>query len=307
MTRFSMLRWLALSGLSLVSTALLAAASGEAPPAQETPVAKSADTHRLQYKFAAGEEFRLKVVHLATVETKVQGVTETVQTRSVSTKAWKIKRVDPEGNITFSYCVEAASMWQQSSGRQEVRYDSSKAEPPPAEYKHVAESVGKPLATVTISPAGRIVERKDAQAQFNPGIGELTIPLPEEAVPVGQQWSTEGELMVRLPDMQIKRIKTRQVYTLEKVETGMATIAIQTQILTPVNDPRVQSQLVQRIKRGAVKFDVDAGRVQSQQLDIDETVIGFNGAESIMKYLSRLTEEAVSGGQVASGERQAVK
>jgi hypothetical protein len=307
MTRFSMLRSVAFSGLSLLATALPAAASADAPQAKDTSIAKNAETYRLQYKFAAGEEFRLKVIHLATVETKVQGVTEIVQTRSVSTKAWKIKSVDPDGNITFSYSVEAASMWQQSSGRQEVRYDSSKDQPPPPEYKHVAESVGKPLATVTISPAGRIVDRKDAQAQFNPGIGELTIPLPEEAVAVGQEWSTEGELMVRLPDLQIKRVKTRQLYTLEKVATGVATIAIQTQILTPVNDPRVQSQLVQRIKRGTVKFDVDAGRVQSQQMDIDETVIGFSGADSIMKYLSRLTEEAASGGQVASGGRKPVK
>ncbi|MCY2988318.1 MAG: hypothetical protein NTY19_10715 [Planctomycetota bacterium] len=299
MTRFSMFRSVALAGLLLLATVLPASATADAPQAKDT--ANSEETHRLQYKFSAGEDFRLKVVHLATVETKVQGVTETVQTRSVSTKAWKIKSVDQDGNITFSYSVEAASMWQQSSGRQEVRYDSSKAEPPPPEYKHVAESIGKPLATVTISPAGRIVDRKDAKAQFNPGIGELTIPLPEKAVSLGQQWSTEGELMVRLPDMQIKRVKTRQLYTLEKVETGVATIAIQTQILTPVTDPRVQSQLIQRIKRGTVKFDVDAGRVKSQQLDIDETVIGFSGADSIMKYLSRLSEEAASGGQVASG------
>ena len=307
MTRFSMFRSVALAGLSLLATALPASKAADAPQAKDTANTKSETTHRLQYKFSAGEEFRLKVIHLATVETKVQGVTETVQTRSVSTKAWKIKSVDPEGNITFSYSVEAASMWQQSSGRQEVRYDSSKDEPPPQEYKHVAESIGKPLATVTISPAGRIVDRKDAQAQFNPGIGELTIPLPEEAVLLGQQWSTEGELMVRLPDLQVKRVKTRQLYTLEKVETGVATIAIQTQILTPVNDPRVQSQLIQRIKRGTVKFDVDAGRVKSQQLDIDETVIGFSGADSIMKYLSRLSEEAATGGQVASGGSKPVK
>jgi hypothetical protein len=284
----------------------LAGLSTSQLPAEETAADKPSETYRLQYKFAAGETYRTKVTHLVTVESKINGVTQTAQTRSVSTKAWDVKSVDPQGNITFVYVVENASMWQQVSDRQEIRYDSSKNETPPAEYKHVADSVGVPMATITISPSGRILDRKDAKPQFNPGIGDLTIPLPETAVPVGQSWATEGELLVRLPEMQVKRIKTRQQYTLVNVQTGVATIAVETQILTPVNDPRVQSQLVQRIKRGEAKFDLDTGRVRSQQLDIDETVIGFHGADSLMKYLSRLSEESAPTTQVAGAKSKAV-
>lgn len=280
--------------------------STSAEPSKPAASAAADKTYRLQYKFTVGETVRSKVTHLVTVETKSHDVSETAKTRSVSTKAWKIQEVDAQGQITFSYLIESASMWQQMTGRQEVRYDSSKNEEPPAEYKHVADSLGTPLATVKISRDGRIVDRKDAKPQFNPGIGELTIPLPDGPVKIGQQWSTEGELPVRMPDKQVKRIKTRQVFTLQQVQTGLATIVVQTQILTPVNDPKVQSQLVQRIKRGEIKFDLDAGRIQSQQMDIDETVIGFNGADSIMKYLSRLSEELVPATSVASGERKPV-
>jgi hypothetical protein len=76
-----------------------------------------------------------------------------------------------------------------------------------------------------------------------------------------------------------------------KVETGIATISVRTEILTPVTDPRVQSQLVQRMQHGEIKFDIDAGRIHSKQMDLDETVIGFSGQNSMMKYLARLTEE----------------
>jgi hypothetical protein len=259
----------------------------------------AAQSHRLAYRFSPGEVFRLKVVHLVTVDTKIRGVSETAQTRSVSTKAWNVTDVDQEGNVTFRYTVESVNMWQKLTGRQEIRYDSTKDDDPPAEYKHVAESVGVPMATVTISPAGAVVKRTNARSQFNPGIGELTIPLPEKSVKVGEQWSTTGELPLRAPDGRIKRVKTRQVYQLESVKTGVATISMQTQVLTPVNDPVLQSQLVQRVKSGTVKFDVDAGRVLSQQMDVDETVIGFSGADSIMKYLSRLTEEAVESDSIA--------
>jgi hypothetical protein len=259
--------------------------------ATQVLVAADEQRYHLQYKFSPGEVFRCRVTHLTTVETKLRGVAETVQTRSASTKAWKIVGVDPAGNVTFTYTVEDVSMWQQTSGRPEIRYDSAKDEEPPDEYRHVAETVGVSLGTITISPSGEILRRENARPQFNPGIGELTIPLPPEPVQVGASWSKDGELPIRLKDGPVKRIKTRQVYQLQKVQTGVATIAVRTEVLTPVDDPAVQSQLVQRVKRGEARFDIDAGRVLQQQMDIDETVIGFSGADSMMKYLARLSEE----------------
>lgn len=250
-------------------------------------------TYLLKYKFKKDEVFRAKVVHLVTVETKIQGVSETAKTRSVSTRVWTITDVDAEGNISFIHSVESANMWQSLSGRQEIRFDSQSDEEPPPEYKHVAKSIGVPIASITIKPNGKVIDRKNALPQFNPGIGELTIPFPENPIKVGQAWATEGELPLKMPDARVKKIRIRQVYKLQKVETGVATISMKTQVLTPVNDPKAKSQLVQRIKTGEIKFDIDSGRVISQQMDIDETVIGFNGAESIMKYLSRLTEEMV--------------
>jgi hypothetical protein len=164
------------------------------------------------------------------------------------------------------------------------------------------------MATVTIAPNGEIVKREKARSQFNPGIGELTIRLPDQAIKAGTKWTTTGELPVRArPNTPVKRVKIRQVYTLEKVQTGVATISVETQVLTPVNDPAVQSQLVQRIKKGEIKFDVDAGRVISQQMDTDETVIGFSGPESIMKYLARHTEESVKEDAVASKPGKTVR
>jgi hypothetical protein len=300
-----MTRTLLLQSLALIlvpALRLFAADADTTARTEELEAAKkklTAQSHRLQYRFSPGETYRTKVVHLVTVETKIQGVFETAKTRSASVKAWKITDVDSAGNVTFTYTVEEASMWQQLSDRQEIRYDSSKSEEPPVEYKHVAETIGVPMATVKIAPSGQIIERKNARAQFNPGIGELTVPFPDQPVRVGQSWSTEGQLPVRMPDKTVRQIKTRQEYTLEGVSTGVAKIAVRTQILTPVNDPAVQSQLVQRIKKGEIRFDVDAGRVLSQQMDIDETVIGFSGADSIMKYLARLTEEVVKQESVA--------
>jgi hypothetical protein len=74
----------------------------------------------------------------------------------------------------------------------------------------------------------------------------------------------------------------------------VATIQVSTQVLTPVNDPKVKSQLVQRLQRGTIKFDLDTGRLLHKQMDASEEVIGFSGPESHMQYLARLTEEPLS-------------
>lgn len=249
------------------------------------------DGYVLTYKFAAGDVVRTKVTHLVTVDTTIKGATQTAKTRSVSTKSWKISKIDDDGNYVFEHFVEHVNMWQAVSGRQEIRYNSATDETPPPEYTHVAETIGKPLATVVMDRFGQIVTRQDAAKTLNLGMGSLTVPLPTEPVKIGAVWNLPEEVKIRLEDMRELKIKVRQQYKLVKVETGVATISVETQVLTPIDDPKVQVQLVQRLQRGTIKFDVDAGRLIHKQMDLNESVIGFNGAESNMQYLARFTEE----------------
>jgi hypothetical protein len=109
----------------------------------------------------------------------------------------------------------------------------------------------------------------------------------------GMTWSIPDELRLPAEDGTQKKIQTQQQYKLEKVEAGVATIKVTTQVLTPVNDPKLKSQMVQRLQNGAIQFDVDAGRLLHKQMDIDEEVFGFSGPESHMQYLARFTEELV--------------
>lgn len=245
----------------------------------------------LKYRFQPGEEILSKVIHLVTMDTKIAGTEEIVETRSVSIRRWKITAVDKRGNITFLHYVDKANMWQKVTGRPEIRFDSESDEQPHELYRNVAKTIGVSLATITISPQGVILGRESAQPHFNPGIGELTVPLPDRPVKVGQKWYIPNELRIATADGRYKRIQTRQLYTLQKVQTGVATIKVATQVLTPIRDPKIQSKLIQRLQHGTIKFDLDAGRVRSKQMDLNERVIGFNGAASIMHYLTRFTEE----------------
>lgn len=260
----------------------------------------SDEIYELRYRFQKGDVIRYQVVHLVTVKTKVDGNSQTNQSRSTSTKKWTVTDVKADGNIVLEHRVEHVDMWSETQGRKAVHYDSRTDASPPPEYEHVARQVGKPLATITIDACGRILDRDDGRQQIDMGTGGLTVPLPDRRVAVGTEWSVPSTVPVRQTDGSVRAIKTRQRYRLEKVVAGVATIAITTQVLTPSIDARQRSQLIQKLAHGTIRFDLDTGRVIAKELDWDETVVGFDGPETNMAYLGRLTETLVTEPKVAA-------
>ena len=250
------------------------------------------EKYELRYRFDGGETIRYRVEHLATVDTRIAGNTQKTKSRSTSTKAWTVTEAT-DRKMSFVHTIEDVDMWQKSSGRQEVRYDSRTDEVPPEEYEHVAKSLGKPLAVVTINRAGKIIARENKAQHPDLGFGGLVVPLPAAKVKLGHTWTVPNTIRIRHRDGRVKEVKTRLQYRLEKVKTGVATISVRTQVLTPIHDVRLKSQLIQQLSHGEIKFDIDAGRVISKRLDWDENVIGFSGADSNMKYLARFTETLV--------------
>jgi hypothetical protein len=246
----------------------------------------------LTYKFQHGEKLSYRVEHVVKIDTTIEGVRERATSSSVSTKVWKISSVKADGSATFVHEVADVEMRQKVDNRNEVRYNSRTDETPPLQYERVADSVGVPLVEVTIDKFGLVLGRVDKRSSSTWG-GQLIMPLPPEAVAIGTKWHKPGEIVVRLPDGRVKRVKQRQQYELTAVDDGIATITVATQLLTPgiKDDPKVMSQIVQKLLNGKVQFDIAAGRILSQQLDLDETVIGFNGPKSIMSYGGRFTEE----------------
>jgi hypothetical protein len=268
---------------------LLLLAASIVSAADEAP-----ETHLLRYAFTAGETIRYKVEHMAAVDTRIAGNTQETKSRSASTKAWKVTEVTDE-SIRFEHLVEDVDMWQQSTGRQEIRYNSRTDAAPPPEYEHVAKSLNQLLAIITIGHSGELIKResKDHKEAPDLGFGGIVVPLPTTAVEIGATWDVPDTVYLREKDGRVKDVSTRLKYRLEKVQAGVATISVKTQVLTPINDAKLESQLVQKTSSGEIKFDVDAGRVISKQLDWDETIIGFNGADSNMKYLARFTEQLI--------------
>ena len=280
---------LVLAGLAvfLLSSPVTAAQEKEAASAKAAP-----EKSTLRYQFKAGESIRWQVVHRAKIQTSVSGTTQTAETLSSSVKLWRVAKVEPDGTATFEHLVESVDMRQKLSGRQEVRYNSQTDKKPPLGFENVAESVGVALSVVTIDPSGKIIrrERKPVKAASE-SEGQITIPLPSKPIAVGEGWSFPYDVDAKLQTGGIKRVRTLQQFTLESVKNGVAAIRVSTQILTPIDDPAIQAQLIQRESSGTVRFDVDAGRVLGQQMDLDKQVVGFRGPASSLHYTTRFTEE----------------
>lgn len=268
--------------------ALLAAREPAAP--EPPPPAR----YVLRYRFSAGETIRWQVEHRASVKTTAQGSTQTAETISRSVKVWKVTNVADDGTATFEHSVEEVDMVQKVSERQEVRYNSASGEPPPPGFEGVAASVGVTLTLFTLDARGTVVKREDRRPSRHHAQGMITIPLPDQEVAVGDHWDVPQEVPVTNSAGLTRRIKTRQRFTLAEVSGDLATIRIETHILSPIDDPQVEAQIVQLALQGEAYFDLELGRVVRQQTDMDRKVHGAQGEGSVMQYVAHFTEHLLT-------------
>jgi hypothetical protein len=279
-------------GISAVVLGFTAIASASADEA----IGGEGEKVLLQYKLAAGDVLRYEIEHKATVRSTIKGTTQTVRTESDSTRAWKVLDVLPTGEIEFGHVVEHVYMKNELPDRAPIVYDSRKDEVPPPGFEQVATALGVTLTVHRIKPSGEIVSRVIKHShQGQEADLPITIPLPTEPVAPGAKWDEPHHVFVETTE-QKRRIDTRRHFELESIKNGVATINVTFQVLTPVNAAE-ESQLVQRLTSGTIRFDVERGRILSQQQDVDRRIVGFAGPASSMHYLSRFTERLLEDGQ----------
>ena len=277
----------------LAATAVLFLVSQMPAAADES----EGEKYLFRYDLSSGEQLHYEVTHVAKTKTRIRGAEEISQVHTVSQRHWDIAKGNAD-EVTFDHVVDAVEMTQQQGDAEEVRWDSESGEEPPTIFERVAEQIGTTISTLTVTPRGQETQRENnGGTKASLGMGSLTIAFPEEPIGVGQSWSIPREVKARTEDGEVKTIKIRELYTLEKVKTGVATLSVRSEPLTPLKDESVRAQVVQQMSNGEIRFDLDNGRMLSKQLDWDETIVGFQGANSLMEYRARLTERLVDGVQ----------
>lgn len=288
--------------LSLLAASLLSIAFGSIP-LQGEETAKGGPAFTLRYRFSPSETVTYEVTHVAKTKTRLRGSEEVSQVHTISEKVWNFEASTSPEEMTFEHSVSKVELTQQTGEKPELRWKSDSGEAPPIEFEKMAEQIGTPLSTVTINSLGAEVNReRHAGTESELGMGGLTLTMPTEPIAIGQSWNVPREVKARGEAGEVKLMKVREVYTLEKVETGVATISIRSEVLTPIESEAIKAQLVQQLSNGSIRFDIDNGRMLSKQLDWDESVVGFQGANSLMEYRARLTE-TIKDGTVRTANR----
>ncbi len=254
-----------------------------------TPGADESEKVALVYKFEPGLKLRGEVTHVAKNGTSIDSVLQEATSRTVTKKTWLVTKVD--GNeSTFEYRIQHIDMSQQSGTGYEIRYSSDDKEPPPPQFAAAADTVGKLQTVITIDTQGMVVARSDTQNPPHMGMGDITIPLPAEPVSIGTSWEIPRELRIRRADTTTKIIKFRELFKLEKVSAGVATISVRSEPLTAIIDPSEEAQVLQQMSNGTIRFDIDAGYMLSKELKWNNSVVGFSGAGSTVEYSARLDD-----------------
>jgi hypothetical protein len=275
-----------------------AEASAEGPLLIASKPAKPKDkTYDLRYKLRRGDLLRYEVVSRASFNTTIEQSTQAAQTKTVTVKSWRVTDMLPKGNIEFVSVVERVHMLNQLPDHDAVEYDSALDKTPPAGFEEVAKTIGVPLIEITMTPRGKIERRKwkapTAQADED---APIALRLPDKPVAIGDTWDEPFEVKVGLEDGTSRQIQTRRHHELKSVARGIATIEVSYQVLSPI-DSFIEYQLVQRLMDGEVQFDINSGRVVSQQMDIDKRILGFAGPTSSTHYLLRLEEKLLRKGE----------
>ena len=278
--------------LAAATLGLLAAACQAADTAAH---AATGQPVLLRYRFRQGDAIASRVEHRALTETTMNGVTQSVETMTDSTRTWRVTAVEAAGGATLEQSVDDVTMTSRTSDRGEVRWSSASDSEPPPGYEGVRLSLRVPLVRMRVAADGRILERRELRPCPAAATGDLVVvPLPDEPISVGHEWTIPQEVVVEVPGGPRKAVRTRLRYRLESCEDGLATISVDTTVLTPVDDPRLEARLLERIWDGEIRFDVESGRIVSRRTAIDRRVVGFGGPESSVRYKASLEERLVA-------------
>jgi len=256
----------------------------------ETGATGTAGPWTLRYQFEDGETLRMQVRHRAVSDTTIAGTTQSVETSTDSTKVWRVSSA-PEGGMVLEHSVDDVRMHSRTSDRGSVSWDSRDPQPPPPGYEHMPASLGVPLSRITIDEAGHVLGRRNLRPIPESNSGDLVVvPLPSEPATIGTEWEVPDEIVVEVPGGPRKLVRTRLRYRLDAVEDGIATIRVDTTVLTPVDDPQLQARLLERIWDGEILFDIEQGRVLRRITEMDRRVIGFSGPQSSLRYRAEMEE-----------------
>jgi hypothetical protein len=306
-----------------------APAKSATSPAEDAPADEpaAATKYTLAYKFQPNQVMRFEVSHESEIKTHVKDETETVRNSSIAKRHFTVKAVDEKNNtadleLSIDWVHMLASFENPNRPKTApVEFQSDDPNKHPEQFNAVLSTIGKPRATIRFSSTGAPVKvlegalppppKATQQLADGPAAPPLTdatpetyfVPLPEGPVAVGDTWKERFDIFLADDQKNRARVTIQRSYKLAEVKGRQATIELWTAVLTPIKNPAIEAQLIQREISGRVIFDLDRGAVVSRESGLDKTVVEPFGARSSMRAKSMYREKLLDA--EATADRRA--
>lgn len=279
-------RWIALVGLFVTGVAR-----------GETPVQK----HALRYQFVPDAALHYTVGNESKIDVQVGTTAERVAHSSESGRVLRTVAVHPDGSADLEVVIEYVNL----SAGEGISWDSRSGNPPPPEFEGIDQTIGKPLMKVTVAPTGSVIAaesngRPADKAQLQTAQFDLLPVLPADPVAIGGTWAEPFHVDILSAANLPKQISMQRAYTLRAITGGVAEIEVQVSVLTPLEDPLEEGQLIQRTSSGTVRIDVVQGRLLERVLELDNKVVGFKGPQTAVRVVGTRQESLGSSARTAS-------
>lgn len=263
----------------------------------------AADPVTLRYKFTVGQTVHYEVTSDGEITTQVAEASETTKNKSQSKKHFRVISVTPEGEGDLELVIDWVRLEAQFGDEKPVVYQSDDENLRPPQFKGVDAVVGKAQATIRFSSLGKLIKKPGTETKPEAGanpVESYLIPLPEKPVAEGETWKERFEVEVLTQDKLPLRVAMLRSFKLAKVAEGKATIDFRTSILTPIEDPALSAQLIQRETAGQVVFDIASGTIEKRTSALDRTVVNPFGPKTSLRATASYLETALPASSLAA-------
>lgn len=285
-------------------------AEAEAPVVAIKPVSNS-NAVLLKYRFEPNQSVHYTVTQKMAIFSQKGRAQQTALSEWTTAKHIQVVSTDAAATTLHTTIDRIQATVQIDDGKAE-KYDSISDAEPPAPLKRIIPTIGRPLAEMQFNPAGKLLrsemlrsknpDDKGQQSDDNsdPSSKNFLITLSETPVKVGDTWKDSFTVNVSIPPKLETPVTLIRTYKLISLENGIATIGLETSVITPVNSPAVMAQLIMKTPSGTILFDSNRGLIISKTLKSSETVHEFAGGGSQMRAESTLTETITEPKEIAA-------
>ncbi|MDA1013605.1 MAG: DUF6263 family protein [Planctomycetota bacterium] len=278
--------------------------------AQENSPDGTPKEFKFAYKMKLGDIVRYEVRHDSTMITQAAQVVDKLRNRSNELKHFRVADIDKDGNATLVCVLDHVRMSAQFNDSEPLLFASDwSRDRVPEKYLIVWQSIGKPLARMTVAPNGKLLDlqlleheqyKKPSPSPLAPPESTLDfdqvnflVEFPDKPVAIGETWSKRITVKVQLDRKLTRNINLLRTYKLDSVKDDVARIKTMTSIIGRISDPRIQVQLLQREPRGIIEFDAKRGILLSRKVSMDQQLLEPFGMKSSVSSKTTRSEQFV--------------